>query len=430
MLLATAGCHPGKPMLGLSGHGAADDPRAVEVGRAVMEGGGSAADAAVAMALTMAVTLPSRVGLGGGGLCLVHDPATKAVRTLDFLPESTSAGGAPAPGFLRGLYTLHAAYGLRHWEEALGAPESLAGLGTPVSRQLAADLRLGAGRLAADAGARRLFLSADGRPLAEGETLVQTELAATLGLIRQRGIATFYGGNYGATGSTLAEALAHGLGVDAAALAGLRPRWGDTVAVENDNDMIHFPDRTGAGLAAAWQAGVAAGDGDWFGAMVGALGAGTVGAGVVPTASLAVVDPHEQGVACVFTMGGLFGSGRVVPEAGLLAAGGEASGSGGPVLVVNHHQETTLFAAGASAPGTGTDSRAGAAAVLAALHLSAIDHRPAADILAPPPSATAQPAVPGLVEAVACVYDHQQGGKSCGAVADPRGPGVTFTVLK
>jgi gamma-glutamyltranspeptidase/glutathione hydrolase len=67
-LLAVAGCHPGKPLLGVNGYGAADDPRAVEVGRAVIDGGGSAADAAVAMALTMAVTLPSRVGLSGGGL--------------------------------------------------------------------------------------------------------------------------------------------------------------------------------------------------------------------------------------------------------------------------------------------------------------------------------------------------------------------------
>jgi gamma-glutamyltranspeptidase/glutathione hydrolase len=422
-LLAVAGCHPGKPLLGVNGYGAADDPRAVEVGRAVIDGGGSAADAAVAMALTMAVTLPSRVGLSGGGLCLVHDPATRAVRTLDFLPESTPAGRAPAPGLLRGLYALHSAYGRRHWEEALGAPEALAGLGTPVSRQLAADLGTGAGRLAADAGARRLFLSAGGRPLAEGETLVQTDLAATLGVVRQRGVGAFYG----SVGSDLARTLAAGLDIDGATLAGTRVRWGDTVAVEDDNDMIHFPDRSGAGLAAAWQAGLAAGDGDWFGAMMGRLGAGAAGAGVVPTAALAVVDPQRQGVACVFTMGGLFGTGRVIPGTGLLAAGGGgASGIGGPVLVVNHPLQTTLFAAGGSAIGSEADDRAAVAPVLSALHASVVDLRPAGEI----PVAAGTPAAQGRIEAVTCLYDHQHGGMSCGAVTDARGSGLTFTVFK
>ncbi len=427
--VVATGCHPDQATLGLSSYGAADDPRAVEIGRAVIETGGNAVDAAVAMALTMAVTLPSRVGLGGGGLCLVHDPATKSVRTLDFLPESAPASGsAPVPGFLRGLYTLHAAYGRRHWEEALGAPESLAGLGTPVSRQLSADLRAGADRLSRDPGARRLFLSTNNRPLAEGEMLVQPELATTLGLVRQRGIAAFYGASYGATDSSLAGTLAHGLGIDGGALSSLRARWGETVQVANDNDVIHFPDRSGADLAMAWQAGLAVGEGgDWLGAMMNALraNAGSVGS-AVPTAALAVVDGREQGVACVFTMGGLFGNDRVIPELGLLAGGGGgASGVGGPVLVVNPYQETTLLAASGSATGAEPSNRAAAAAVLSILHTSAIEHQPlgaSSPIMAPS-------AALGVAEAVACLYDHQHGGKSCGAVTDARGLGRTFSVL-
>src|SRR3546814_16431742 len=52
---------------------AGDEPRAVTIGRDVIGNGGSAADAAVAMYFAMTVTLPSRVGVAGGGVCVVHN---------------------------------------------------------------------------------------------------------------------------------------------------------------------------------------------------------------------------------------------------------------------------------------------------------------------------------------------------------------------
>ena len=60
----TGGAQPGDPgyVSGFLGGAAADDPRAVLVARDVLSRGGSAADAATAAALVMAVTLPSRAG--------------------------------------------------------------------------------------------------------------------------------------------------------------------------------------------------------------------------------------------------------------------------------------------------------------------------------------------------------------------------------
>ena len=67
---------------GFLGGIATEDPAAALAGRQVLSAGGTAVDAAVAAGFVMTVTLPSRVGLGGGGACLVFDPAKAAVEAV------------------------------------------------------------------------------------------------------------------------------------------------------------------------------------------------------------------------------------------------------------------------------------------------------------------------------------------------------------
>ncbi|MHA1113773.1 MAG: gamma-glutamyltransferase, partial [Alphaproteobacteria bacterium] len=67
---------------GFLGGVTADAPRAALIGRETLSAGGTAMDAAVAMYFAMAVTLPDAAGLGGGGVCLIHDNATALTETL------------------------------------------------------------------------------------------------------------------------------------------------------------------------------------------------------------------------------------------------------------------------------------------------------------------------------------------------------------
>src|SRR5882757_985815 len=62
-----------------------DEPYAVKAGAAVLAQGGNAVDAATAIYFALAVTYPFAAGLGGGGICLVHDAANQRNEEFDSL---------------------------------------------------------------------------------------------------------------------------------------------------------------------------------------------------------------------------------------------------------------------------------------------------------------------------------------------------------
>lgn len=399
------------------------EPRAATIGRDILSSGGNAADAAVAAALAMTVTLPSRVGLGGGGACLVHDPETGEVRTLDF--RAGKDGGA-APGLLRGLAALHAEYGSRRWEAVVSPAETLARFEQPVSRALAIDLAAGGQALTGQAAA---VFAPGGVPAMEGQRIAQPQLAATLSRIRAEGVGGFYSGALGRGFAEAAAAAGHPVSVEA--LRGYSPEWRESLAAEVGNDVLFFA--SGEALSGPAQADIwrrFAEEGSWSeiadGERLEALAAALPGAPIPDGATLSVVDRTELAVTCGFTQGGLFGAGEMAGDTGILIAEPVPPGVaslGGLALLANEPKRQVLFAA------TG----AGAASALAVPMLEVLEAgQPLEAALAAPRIASVDGAVRteaeagpiGRTGAVWCDWNRADR-KTCYAESDPRGGGLS-----
>ena len=189
-------------------------PAATAVGVDILERGGNAVDASVAIGFALAVAYPQAGNLGGGGFMLVR-LASGASRFLDFrekaplaahrdmyldergeVIEGMSLLGATAagvPGSVSGLHRAHELHGTMPWGELLAPAIALARDGFPVSARLAASLARLQPYLDRFSGLRQ-FTRTDGSPLATGDTLVQPELARTLEIVARDGLHGFYEG--------------------------------------------------------------------------------------------------------------------------------------------------------------------------------------------------------------------------------------------
>lgn len=389
--LFAAACNIGQQTTGVPpgfiGGVVADEPRAALAGRDILAAGGSAADAAVAVALAMTATLPSRAGLGGGGMCLVYDPRLNRVEAVDFTlraPAAPSVAGVPA--MLRGLMAVYGRQGKLRWEQLVAPAESMARFGVPVSRALANDLAAAGGTLGADPAARQIFMRADGRTLAEGDVLTQNDLSAVLAAIRARGGNEFYQGHV--ADQFVAAAMAAGAAITAEDLRAAAATPRASVLVRQGDIAVHFaPPPAVAGLSEAqlfamlaprWRrAGAderphllaeadlraAADRGRWLTADLstntapseltaaaridGLMSSYRANARTAPgtlqtpaqrllnaaTAGVAAVDREGGGVACSFTMNEAFGLGRVLPGTGVLLGAAPDNAARGPQLL-------------------------------------------------------------------------------------------------
>ena len=305
-------------------------PAATRAAEQILEQGGNAADAATAAGFALAVTLPSRAGLGGGGACLIHLPShhgAASTTALMFLPAPATGGGsrpAAVPMLARGLIAMQARYGNLPLATDLAPAETMAGGGVPVSRALAADLSVVGNAFLADPAARAIFASPDGQILRAGATLQQPDLATVLNRLQANGVLDFYQGRLAARLTKAADQAGGGLTL--ADLRGAKPFYAKPMMVEQFGSSIALLPRPafgGVGAAAAITALAQDPQGFQNAATIARQTAMTARAATTAlpaSAGFAVLDHLGGSVGCVTSMDNLFGTGRVAAGTGIVLA--------------------------------------------------------------------------------------------------------------
>jgi gamma-glutamyltranspeptidase / glutathione hydrolase len=251
-------------------HGAvvSAEPHATRIGLQVLKNGGNAIDAAVAVALALAVTHPSAGNLGGGGFMVIRmadgrtaaldfrETAPGAAHRDMYLREDGSvdpvkslwgslAGGVP--GSPAGLLAAHAKFGSKPFAQLVAPAIRLARKGIEVDHFLARGLG-GKTRIFDQFETTKAVFYKDGRPLRQGDRLVQSDLADTLTRLAEGKFDGFY------KGETAKRFVAHmakagGL-ITAADMAGYRPVWREPVrGTYRGHVILSMPPVSSGGIA-------------------------------------------------------------------------------------------------------------------------------------------------------------------------------------
>lgn len=186
---------------------------ASQVGRHIIEHGGNAVDAAVAVGFALAVVHPEAGNIGGGGFMLIRKP-DGSVFSLDYR-ETAPARSTPlmfvgpdgnptdrswtghlasgVPGSVAGLAEAHRRFGRLPWSALVEPAIRLAREGFVVDEYRHRSIMSDSSRLSRFPASAAQFLSGGRAPM-PGTTWTQPDLAATLTAVRDSGRRGFYGG--------------------------------------------------------------------------------------------------------------------------------------------------------------------------------------------------------------------------------------------
>jgi len=188
---------------------------ATAVGEKILNKGGNAYDASIAIAFTLAVVLPRAGNIGGGGFMVIYDGETKKPYSIDFrekAPEFSSKDmylnkdgtfndlklstfgylASGVPGTVAGLWEVHQKFGSLPWNVLIEDAIYFAENGFEITPFLADILLRYSEDLSSFPETKEIFQKH--YPNFKNKMLVQSDLANTLRIIASKGRDGFYKG--------------------------------------------------------------------------------------------------------------------------------------------------------------------------------------------------------------------------------------------
>ena len=202
------------PEVGENGMVVSQHYLATNVGHSILEEGGNAYDASIAVAFALAVVLPRAGNIGGGGFMIMFDETSQQSYSIDYrevAPEAAtknmflSSDGSVnkikarqgvlsigVPGTVYGMWEVHKKFGSLPWSKLLAPAIQLAEDGFLVSPFMADALNRRYEKLGKFKDFNRIFYS--NYPVKMSQRLKQPNLANTLKIISVNGAKGFYEG--------------------------------------------------------------------------------------------------------------------------------------------------------------------------------------------------------------------------------------------
>ena len=170
-------------------------PIATKVGMEILENGGNAVDAAIAVSYVLGVVEPWGSGIGGGGGMLIYDYSNDKFDFFNYrdsapISSSKKLSNIGVPGFVKGMEEIHKYYGTIDIKELIEPAINYAKNGFKIDYVLEEQLKRYEKYYISDD-----FYDDNGKILKYGDTFIQNDLAETLREIKQNGSNAFYEGS-------------------------------------------------------------------------------------------------------------------------------------------------------------------------------------------------------------------------------------------
>ncbi|QQK74781.1 gamma-glutamyltransferase [Salicibibacter cibarius] len=205
----------------MTGHGgavASEDVHASEAGMAILEQGGNAVDAAIAVAAAQGITRPYSGGIGGGGMMLIHlvdeeEPIaidSRSITPASFNDETyihpdtgeifpsamrTSSGTSfSVPGTVKNWEVALEEYGTMTFAEVLQPAIDVAEEGFVADENFVRETTENQERFDLFTSTRDIYLNGDGSAPEPGDLIQNPDMAHTYQLLAEEGSEVFYEG--------------------------------------------------------------------------------------------------------------------------------------------------------------------------------------------------------------------------------------------